>query len=145
MCLFAILFPTFGGKTNRFLRLVHPYSGLDPVAWLSLQSHLKAYDDETQSLEKRTRALYSSIEDIRTISLGIRRPDDVHYQDALDDIAQQLGIEGESKLFEKSKRDGVYFFPKYLNDLVPEDVEPDVNRTGSAIGDHFPDPRSHGQ
>jgi hypothetical protein len=48
-------------------------------------------------------------------------------------------------LFELAQKNGLYFFPKYLNDLALENTEPDVNRTGSAIDGHFPDPRSHGQ
>jgi hypothetical protein len=56
-----------------------------------------------------------------------------------------MGVEGETTLFELAHKNGLYFFPKYLNDLAPEDTEPDVNRTGAAIGEHFPDPRSHGQ
>ena len=145
MCLFVILFPTFGGKKNRFLRLVHPYSGLDPHAWLMFQHQLKTYDDETQTLAGRAKALYSSIDNIQTLALGIRRSDDHVYQEKLEDIAQQLGIEGESSLFQEAKKQGVYFFPKYLNDLVPTETKTDVNFTGASVDNHFPDPRSHGQ
>jgi hypothetical protein len=56
-----------------------------------------------------------------------------------------MGVEGETTLFELARKNGLYFFPKYLNDLVPEDTETDVNRTGAPIGQNFPDPRSHGQ
>jgi hypothetical protein len=57
-----------------------------------------------------------------------------------------MGVEGETTLFELANKNGLYFFPKYLNDLAPEDAEIDVNPTGAAIGEgHFPDPKSHGQ
>jgi len=56
-----------------------------------------------------------------------------------------MGVEGETTLFELARKDGLYFFPKYLNDLAHEDTETDVTRSGAAINGHFPDPRSHGQ
>lgn len=72
------------------------------------------------------------------------RSDDSEYQEKLESIAIQLGIEGESTLFELARTQGVYFFPKYLNEITHDEVE-DADKNGSAIGDHFPDPRSHGQ
>ena len=145
MCLFVILFPTFGGKRNRFLREVHPYSGLDPQTWELLQSHLSEFENQKASLEQRAGGLYHAIEDVRNLALFIRRADDHEHQEKLESIAVQMGVEGETTLFEIAQKNGVYFFPKYLNDLAPEDTETDVNRTGQAISGHFPDPRSHGQ
>jgi hypothetical protein len=86
-----------------------------------------------------------AIEDIRNLSLFIRRADDHEHQEKLESIAVQVGVEGETTLFALAKKQGVYFFPKYLNDLPPEHTESDVNLTGAAIDGHFPDPRSHGQ
>ena len=140
-----ILFPTFGGKRNRFLREVHPYSGLDPQTWELLQSHLSEFENQHASLEKRANGLYNAIEDVRNLGLFIRRADDHEHQEMLESIAVQMGVEGETTLFELARKNGVYFFPKYLNDLAPNDTEPDVSRTGKAIDGHFPDPRSHGQ
>jgi hypothetical protein len=145
LCLFVILFPTFGGKKNRFLREVHPYSGLDPQTWELLQKHLEQYENTKASLDQRAAGLYSAIEDVRNIGLSIRRADDHEHQERLEDIAFQMGVEGETTLFALAQKQGVYFFPKYLNDLPPENTEPDVNRTGASINGHFPDPRSHGQ
>ena len=145
MCLFVILFPTFGGKKSRFLREVHPYSGLDPQTWEMLQSHLSEFENQKANLEQRAGGLYRAIEDVRNLALFIRRADDHEHQEKLESIAVQMGVEGETTLFELAQKNGVYFFPKYLNDLAPKDSELDVNRTGSAIGEHFPDPRSHGQ
>ena len=138
------MFPTFGGKKSRFLRVVHPYSGLDEQTWKWLQQHLEDFENTKLPLEERAGGLYAAIEDIRNLSLFIRRADDHENQEKLESIAVQLGIEGESTLFEMSKKKGVYFFPKYLNDLPPEEGEHDV-KNGKAIGEHFPDPRSHGQ
>ena len=145
MCLFVILFPTFGGKKSRFLREVHPYSGLDPQTWEMFQSHLSEFENQKASLEQRAGGLYRAIEDVRNLALFVRRADDHEHQEKLESIAVQMGVEGETTLFELARNSGMYFFPKYLNDLAPKDSELDVNRTGSAIGEHFPDPRSHGQ
>ena len=145
MCLFVILFPTFGGKRNRFLREVHPYSGLDPQTWEMLQNHLADFENQKASLDQRAGGLYRAIEDVRNLALFIRRADDHEHQEKLESIAVQMGVEGETTLFEIARQKGLYFFPKYLNDLAPEDTETDVNRTGTSIGEHFPDPRSHGQ
>jgi len=146
MFLFAILFPTFGGKKNKFLRQVHPYSGLDPQTWELFIMHTTEFENKQNSLEKRAQNLYSAIEDVRNLALFIRRADDHEHQENLEQIALQIGIEGEEKLFELSKKSGVYFFPKYLNETRQDEIE-DVNghRSGAAVNDHFPDPRSHGQ
>jgi hypothetical protein len=145
MCLFVTLFPTFGGKKNRFLREVHPYSGLDPQTWELLQSHLAVFENQKASLEQRAGGLYQAIEDVRNLALFVRRADDHEHQEKLESIAVQIGVEGETTLFELARKNGLYFFPKYLNDLAPDDTELDVNSTGAAINEHFPDPRSHGQ
>jgi hypothetical protein len=145
MCLFVILFPTFGGKKNRFLREVHPYSGLDPQTWEMLQRNLADFENPKNSLQQRAGGLYRAIEDVRNLALFVRRADDHEHQEKLESIAVQMGVEGETTLFELAQKQGVYFFPKYLNDLAPDDTETDVNPTGAAIGEHFPDPRSHGQ
>jgi hypothetical protein len=102
------------------------------------------YENIKLPIDQRARGLYASIEDVRNLSLGIRRADDHVIQEELEAIANQIGIEGESTLFENARKQGVYFFPKYLNNLIVDEPE-DVNRTGAAIGNHFPDPRSHGQ
>ena len=146
MFLFVTLFPTFGGKKNRFLRQVHPYSGLDPQTWDMFQTHLTTFENKTLSIHERSAALYASIEDVRNLALFIRRADDHEHQEKLEQIAVEIGIEGEEKLFEVAKKSGVYFFPKYLNDTLQNVVEDaDGYRSGASVNDHFPDPRSHGQ
>jgi hypothetical protein len=106
---------------------------------------LSEFENQKASLEKRANGLYQAIEDVRNLSLFIRRADDHEHQENLESIAAQMGVEGETTLFEIAQKNGLYFFPKYLNDLAPEDTELDVNRTGAAIDGHFPDPKSHGQ
>jgi hypothetical protein len=146
MFLFVTLFPTFGGKKNRFLRQVHPYSGLDPQTWHMFQGHLSVFEDKTRSIQERAAALYASVEDVRNLALFIRRADDHEHQEKLEQIATEIGIEGEEKLFEIAQKSGVYFFPKYLNDTLQSVIEyADGYRSGNAVLDHFPDPRSHGQ
>ena len=146
MFLFVILFPTFGGKKNRFLREVHPYSGLDPETWDLFQKHLTTFEDSKLSIEVRAAGLYSAVEDVRNLALFIRRSDDHELQDNLEEIATEIGIEGEEKLMHLAKKTGVYFFPKYLNDIVKDSLEDDDGyRSGATVNGHFPDPRSHGQ
>jgi hypothetical protein len=106
---------------------------------------MSEFENQKASLEKRASGLYNAIEDVRNLALFIRRADDHEHQETLESIAVQMGVEGETTLFELARKSGLYFFPKYLNDLAPDDTEPDVSRTGAAINQHFPDPRSHGQ
>jgi hypothetical protein len=117
---------------------------LDPVAWSQFQNHLAAYENTKIPIDQRAQGLYASIEDVRNLGLGIRRADDHEIQEQLELIANNIGVEGELVLFQQAQKQGVYFFPKYLNNIIVDEPE-DVNRTGAAIGNHFPDPRSHGQ
>ena len=87
-------------------------------------------------LDSAAEALYVAIESIRDLALGNRRPDDVHYQEELNLIATNLGIEGEFILNENALQQGLYFYPKYLNNTFDDYVE------------HVDDPgpvKSHGQ
>jgi len=102
-------------------------------------------ENPKKSLEQRAGGLYRAIEDVRNLALFVRRADDHEHQEKLESIAVQMGVECETTLFELARKQGVYFFPKYLNDLVTDDTETDVDSTGAAINGHFPDPRSHGQ
>jgi hypothetical protein len=89
------------------------------------------------------------MENIRNLGLSIQRADDHEHQEALNVIAEQLGIEGEHTLFAAAKRKGVYFFPKYLNENVDESTDDAAKdtRRGGTVGDpgvHFPAPRQRG-
>jgi len=80
--------------------------------------------------------LYTAIESIRDLALGNRRADDTQYQEELNLIATNLGIEGEFILNENALQQGLYFYPRYLNNTFDDYVE------------HVDDPgpvKSHGQ
>ena len=151
LCLFAILFPAIGSpKTlaTRYERLVHPYSGLDPETWHEFKVNIRAYDQE-RDVAVAARQLYAAMENIRNIGLSIQRADDHEHQEALNDIADQLGVEGEHALFNAARQKGVYFFPKYLNETIDDQAGHAVKdtRRGGTVGDpgvHYPDPRQRG-
>ena len=107
---------------------------------------MTTFEDSKLSIEVRAAGLYSAVEDVRNLALFIRRSDDHELQDNLEEIATEIGIEGEEKLMHLAKKTGVYFFPKYLNDIVKDSLEDDDGyRSGATVNGHFPDPRSHGQ
>jgi hypothetical protein len=81
-------------------------------------------------------SLYVAIESLRDLALGTRRPDDTQYQDDLNLIATNLGLEGEIILNENANNLGVYFFPKYLNNTY-DDYVTNVDDPGAV--------KSHGQ
>jgi len=133
---------------SRYERLVHPYSGLDPETWHEFKVNIRAYDRE-QDVAVAARQLYAAMENIRNLGLSIQRADDHEHQEALDSIAEQLGVEGEHALFDAAKRKGVYFFPKYLNETVDDQAGNAAKdtRRGGTIGDpgvHYPAPRQRG-
>jgi len=150
-CLFVILFPVTGfPKTMalRYERAVHPYSGLDPDEWQEFKVNIRAFERE-QDVAVAARQLYAAMENIRNFGLTVQRADDHEHQEKLDEIAEQLGIEGEHHLYMLAKRKGVYFFPRYLNDTNDEqkgNADTDTRR-GGTIGDpgvHYPAPRQRG-
>jgi len=69
----------------------------------------------SSQIDVATAALYTSVESIRELALGNRRSDDGQYQDELNLIATNLGIEGEFILNQNAISQGLYFFPRYLN------------------------------
>ena len=90
----------------------------------------------TDDLDNAAKALYSASEYIRDIGLSIRRPDDGNIKDELNKIASELGYEGEMIINQIAIQKGIYFFPRYLNDMnkdFPENV-PELRTV-----------RSHGQ
>lgn len=97
------------------------------------------------------KALYHAVENIRDIGLSIRRADDSHIQEELDDLASRLSIEGEYELYTSAKKKGFYFFPRYLNEMNEDGIDASTGeetyRRGGTVGDpgtHFPAPRSGG-
>ena len=125
-----IFFPM--GPVARFKKYkekVHTYSGLDPKSWERFLTNLHEFEllVSTDRLDESAKALYAAIENVRDLSLGIRRADDAEYQEDLDTIAKELGYEGEFIINEYANAKGIEFFPKYLNDSLVDypDVRPD--------------------
>ena len=144
--LFATLFPVTGFRKTlsaTYERQVHPYSGLDPEEWEAFKKNIRAFEAEEEDMAAAGHMLAAAIENIRNLGLGIRRADDHTIQDELEEIAGRLSVDGEYDLYTSARKKGLYFFPRHLN-TTREDKPDDFNR-GAAIGDHFPDPRSHGQ
>lgn len=127
-----------GERFKKFEHLVHPYSGLDPESWTRFLTSIKTFERlvSTDDLDNAAKALYSASEYIRDIGLSIRRPDDGNIKDDLNKIASELGYEGEMIINQIAIQKGIYFFPRYLNDMnkdFPENV-PELRTV-----------RSHGQ
>ena len=86
------------------------------------------------------------MDNIRNLALGVQRPDDAETREKIDRIADRLAVDGEYELYTNAKKKGLYFFPRYLNNIRKE--TPDDFKRGGVVGDpgrHFPDPKSHGQ
>lgn len=107
-------------RFKKFKEQVHVYSGLDPESWKRFLTNIQEFEQlaSTERLDESAKALYSSIENIRDISLGIRRADDAEHQEKLTDIANNLGYEGEYIINQNAITRGIHFFPKYLNDSL---------------------------
>ena len=123
------------GPKTRFKKyelMVHPYSGLDPVSWQRFLDNLHEFERlASTQLDSAAAALYVAIESIRDMALGNRRADDGQYQDELNLIATNLGLEGELILNENAISQGLYFFPRYLNNTF-EDYIVNVGDPGHA-------------
>ena len=126
-------------RFTKYEKLVHPYSGLDPVSWQRFLENLREFEQLASTrLDESANALYGAVENIRDLGLGLRRADDEHIRDALSDIARQLGYEGETILNQNALDQGVYFFPKYLNESLLEYPEYVDTRDPGPV-------KSHGQ
>jgi hypothetical protein len=89
-------------------------------------------------LDDATEALYAATENIKDLGLGLRRADDSEIQEKLAEIAFQLGYEGELILNQNAIDQGLYFFPRYLNESLLEYPEYADTRDPGPV-------RSHGQ
>ena len=117
--------------------MVHPYSGLDPVSWQRFLDSLHVFEQSASTqIDVATAALYTAVESIRDLALGNRRSDDGQYQDELNLIATNLGLEGEFILNQNAISQGLYFFPRYLNNTF-DDYIVNVGDPGHA--------KNHGQ
>lgn len=118
---FWIFFPM--GPAARFKKYkerVHVYSGLDPKGWESFLNNIQEFERlaSTDQLDDSAKALYACVEDVRNLALAIRRADDSEHQDKLNEIANELGYEGEFIINQNAISKGIQFFPKYLNDSL---------------------------
>lgn len=118
---FWIFFPM--GPAARFKKYkerVHVYSGLDPKGWESFLNNIHEFERlaSTDQLDDSAKALYACVEDVRNLALAIRRADDSEHQDKLNEIANELGYEGEFIINQNAISKGIQFFPKYLNDSL---------------------------
>jgi hypothetical protein len=130
------------GPQSRFKKyehMVHPYSGLDTVNWERFLENLRTFEQLASTrLDDAAEALYAAAENIRDIGLGLRRADDGDIRESLADIAEKLGYEGEVILSQNAISQGVYFFPRYLNETLMEYPEYADTRDPGPV-------RSHGQ
>jgi hypothetical protein len=114
-------------RFRKYEHMVHPYSGLDPVSWQRILDHLHAFEQlASRRIDSAASSLYAAVEDIRDLALANRRSDDSHIQDQLNAIATNLAMEGEFIINENAIAQGIYFFPKYLNETIPEYVDDDT-------------------
>ena len=118
---FWIFFPM--GPAARFKKYkerVHVYSGLYPKGWESFLNNIQEFERlaSTDQLDDSAKALYACVEDVRNLALHIRRADDSEHQDKLNEIANELGYEGEFIINQNAISKGIQFFPKYLNDSL---------------------------
>jgi hypothetical protein len=117
-----------GARFKKYERFVHPYSGLDPESWGRFQTNIHNFEklSGTPDVAGAAGSLYGALENIRDIGLGLRRADDQDHIDALDEIAGNLGYEGEFIINQTALSNGIHFFPKYLNETImdyPEDAD----------------------
>jgi len=135
-----IFFPTGpGSRFKKYEALVHPYSGLDPTSWQRFLDNLHTFEQLASTrLDDSTEALYAATENIKDLGLGLRRADDADIQEKLAEIAFQLGYEGELILNQNATDQGLYFFPRYLNESLMEYPEYADTRDPGPV-------RSHGQ
>ena len=125
-------------RFRKYEKMVHPYSGLDPVNWSRFLDNLREFEQLASSqIDDSATALYTAIEAIRDLGLGLRRADDANIQEELAGISMKLGIEGETILNQNAVAQGVYFFPKYLNDTMLDFPEYVAENPGPV--------KSHGQ
>jgi hypothetical protein len=116
-------------KFKRYREAVHKYSGLDSEEWSSFMNNMKIFESNLdRNLDVSAGGLYASLENIRNMGLKLEKSDTSDYRDELDQIAGDLGYEGEFVINQNAISKGVYFFPKYLNETLKDYTE-DVRTT----------------
>jgi hypothetical protein len=137
-------------RFKKYEKMVHPYSGLDPTSWQRFLDNLHTFVQLASSastsrnqgssyrVDDASEALYAATENIKDLGLGLRRADDAEIQEKLGEIAFQLGYEGEIILNQNAHDQGLYFFPRYLNESLMEYPEYVDTRDPGPV-------KSHGQ
>jgi hypothetical protein len=117
-------------RFKKYKEKVHVYSGLDPESWERFLTNIQEFERlaSTDQLDDSAKALYTCIENIRDLSMGIRRADDAEHQETLEKIANELGYEGEFIINQTAISKGIQFFPKYLNESLMD--YPDARSDG---------------
>ena len=117
-------------RFKKYKEQVHVYSGLDPESWQRFLTNIHEFERlaSTDQVEGAARALYAGIENVRNLALAVRKSDDTEHQEKLNEIANNLGYEGEFIINSNAISRGLYFFPKYLNETLMD--YPDERRTG---------------
>jgi hypothetical protein len=82
--------------------------------------------------------LYTALDNIRDMSLGVRHADDGQYQEDLEAVALELAYEGEYEINKVALEKGLRFFPKYLNETTQEYTDYGPSFIPTTV-------RSHGQ
>ena len=126
-------------RFKKYEKMVHPYSGLDPTSWQRFLDNLNLFVQLASTrVDDASEALYAATENIKDLGLGLRRADDSEIQEKLAEMAFQLGYEGEVILNQNATEQGLYFFPRYLNESLMEYPEYADTRDPGPV-------RSHGQ
>jgi hypothetical protein len=120
-----MFFPVGQGKRfKRYIQAVNKYSGLDAEEWSSFLNNMKVFENSIdKDLDVAAGGLYASLENIRNMGLKLEKSDTSEYQDELDQIAGDLGYEGEVVINQNAIAKGLYFFPKYLNETLKDYTE----------------------
>ena len=126
-------------KFQKYERMIHPYSGLDPESWKRFLANLRGFEKGLSGdLDRSATFLYHAIENIRDLGMGIRTSTDGSIQEELQRIGNRLGFEGEFAINENAVKKGLQFFPKYLNETFDDYSEDGISFIPSTV-------RSHGQ
>ena len=126
-------------RFKKYEKMIHPYSGLDPTNWERFLGNLHTFVQLASTrVDDAAEALYMATENIKDLGLGLRRADDSEIQEKLAEIAFQLGYEGELILNQNANQQGLYFFPRYLNESLMEYQEYADTRDPGPV-------KSHGQ
>jgi len=109
---------------KRFINEVHPYSGLSPDMFRQFVANITEVDKFAHVDPARAgHALSNALEAIRELSLYTQRADQVELAEELNRIADRVAYTGEELIQRTSAQMGIRYFPKYLNDIIPPQID----------------------